>query len=215
MIDQILNIDAAAGLRKIPDNYVDIIFTDPPYVKDQWEDAYRLLSEHAPRILKPFGYLITYAPQMHLPGIIGILGDNLDYFWTVAQRNAGNRSCVVFSRKVMAMWKPILIYQKPPIRTPPRAFCDMVSGRKMKRYHMWGQSINETLNLLSRFAAPGAVVLDPFVGGGTNTLAAKLLGLHWIGMEIDPSVHAIALKRMEQTSLDTWAVGDEIVGVQA
>lgn len=210
MIDQILNIDAAEGLRQIKPASIDVIFTDPPYLKDTWEGAYRILSESAPKILKPSGYLITYAPQMNLPRIMSILGERLEYYWTVAQRNAGNRNCVVFSRKVMAMWKPILIYQKPPIHTPPRAFCDMVSGRRMKKYHQWGQSINETLALLTRFASPGAVVLDPYVGGGTNTLAAKLLGLHWIGMEIDPETHTIALKRMEQTLLDVGALSDEV-----
>lgn len=204
ILDTLSNIDATRGLRAIPDDTIDVIFTDPPYVKETWEEAYRTLAEAAPRILKPSGYLITYAPQMNLQGIMEILGGSLSYFWLVAQRNAGNKNCIIFSRKAMAMWKPILIYQKPPVQAPPRAFCDMVSGRKMKRYHMWGQSINETLALLSRFATPGAVVLDPYVGGGTNTLAAKLLGMHWIGMEIDPAAHAVALERMDQSPLDLW-----------
>ncbi|MBA3047441.1 site-specific DNA-methyltransferase [Patescibacteria group bacterium] len=41
-----------------------------------------------------------------------------------------------------------------------------------------------------------AVVLDPFVGSGTTALAAKKLGLHYIGVDINPEYVDIALKRL-------------------
>lgn len=43
---------------------------------------------------------------------------------------------------------------------------------------------------------PGDTVLDPFVGSGTSTLAAKRLGLNWIGFEINPEYYETACKRM-------------------
>ncbi len=39
-------------------------------------------------------------------------------------------------------------------------------------------------------------VLDPFVGSGTTTLAAKRLGLNWLGFEINEEFYKIAVDRM-------------------
>lgn len=79
---------------------------------------------------------------------------------------------------------------------------DVVQGQRPKRHHAWEQSIQETLHLLSRFAEPGAVVLDPFTGSGTNLLAVKLKGSHFLGSEIDPVTCEVARSRMQQAPLD-------------
>jgi DNA modification methylase len=41
------------------------------------------------------------------------------------------------------------------------------------------------------------VVLDPFCGSGTTCAAAKLLNRQYIGIEIDPEYHEIAVRRIE------------------
>jgi len=43
---------------------------------------------------------------------------------------------------------------------------------------------------------PGDIVFDPFLGSGTTTLAAKQLGLNYIGFEINPEYFKIAEDRM-------------------
>lgn len=203
-VNRVHCIDCRAGLAALADESVDIIFTDPPYLADLYTEAYGILAEQAPRVLRPGGWLITYAPQYHLPEIMQILGSSLQYWWIVAQLNQANANAVVYARYVMAMWKPILVYAKPPIERPPKAFCDMVSGKRQKRYHAWEQSIHEALHLLCRFARPGDLVVDPFAGSGTIPLAAKLLGLRYMGFEIDPDTHRVATERMQQTPLDLF-----------
>jgi site-specific DNA-methyltransferase (adenine-specific) len=195
-------MDCADGLSALPDGSVDLLFTDPPYLAAMYDKAYSVLAEQAPRVLRPGGWLITYAPQYHLPEIMQILGSSLQYWWTVAQLNQANANAVVYARHVMVMWKPILVYANPPTEQPPKAFCDMVSGKRQKRYHAWEQSIHEALHLLCRFTRPGDLVVDPFAGSGTIPLAAKLLGLRYMGFEIDPDTHRIATERMQQTPLD-------------
>ncbi|MDD3942289.1 MAG: DNA methyltransferase [Sphaerochaetaceae bacterium] len=204
-LNDIYNMDCNEGLQALASESVDIIFTDPPYLAAMYEQAYGILAEHGPRVLRPGGWLITYAPQYHLPKIMQILGSSLEYYWTVAQLNQSNANSVVYARYVMAMWKPILIYAKPPIERPPKAFCDLVAGKRMKAHHPWEQSIHEALHLLSRFAGPGCVVCDPFTGSGTVPLAAKLLGLNYIGFEIEPATYNGALERLQQTPLDLWS----------
>ena len=43
---------------------------------------------------------------------------------------------------------------------------------------------------------PGDVVLDPYAGSGTSLYAAKMLGLNYIGFEINPEYHKIASDRL-------------------
>lgn len=199
----ILNVDCKEGMNTIPPESIDVIFTDPPYISSEYGTAYSVLAAGAHRVLKPGGFLITYAAQYHLLDVMNLLGEHLEYFWICSQLNSGAKT-LIFSKNVMAGFKPILIYQKPPFRKPVHGFLDVMSGKRMKAYHQWEQSIHETLHLLSRFADPGDIVLDPFAGSGTNVLAAKLLGLDWIGMEIDPGVCSIARARMTQTNLDLF-----------
>ena len=68
------NIDCAIGMAGLPDESIDVIFTDPPYVGDQYEAAYQVLADHAARLLKPSGFLVTYAGQYHLDRVMQILG---------------------------------------------------------------------------------------------------------------------------------------------
>ncbi len=47
----------------------------------------------------------------------------------------------------------------------------------------------------------GQRVLDPFMGSGTTAVAARRLGRHFIGFEIDPDFHRIALARLADLGL--------------
>jgi DNA modification methylase len=195
-------LDCNKGMRRIDDESIDLIFTDPPYVKAQYRKAYLTLARHAKRILVPSGFLITYAPHYYLDEIMAILGRKLSWYWLVAQINQNEGILMVHQRRVLCGFKPILIYQKPPQEPPPLLFLDRITGRKAKAHHAWEQSIHEALHLLSRFTVPGNVVLDPFAGSGTTLLAAKLLGLEYIGFEIDLGTFQDAQSRLHQEPLD-------------
>jgi len=194
--------DCDEGMARMRSGSVDVIFTDPPYLADLYTEAYQVLARHAGRLLVPGGYLVTYCPQFHLPVILRILdGSGIAYFWLCAQLNSGAKT-IVWSRNAMCGWKPVVIYQKPPVSAPDQIFIDVLRGVRAKAFHPWQQSIHETLHLLSRLAAPGALVLDPFAGTGTNLVAAQLLGMHYHGFEIDPATCRIAQDRLTQRPLD-------------
>ena len=53
----------------------------------------------------------------------------------------------------------------------------------------------------------GDTVLDPFLGTGTTAIAAKRLGRHYIGVELDELYTKIACEKVEQQT-STSRVGD-------
>jgi len=62
-------------------------------------------------------------------------------------------------------------------------------------------------NIILRYSSPGDIVLDPFCGGGTTAVEAKLLGRRCIARDINPGAVILAKRNLSfstavQTSLD-------------
>lgn len=51
---------------------------------------------------------------------------------------------------------------------------------------------------------PGDIVLDPFLGTGTTAIAAKTLGRHFIGIDIDPQYADIANEKLQKVKETTF-----------
>ncbi|MGO9111648.1 MAG: DNA-methyltransferase [Thermoguttaceae bacterium] len=52
-------------------------------------------------------------------------------------------------------------------------------------------------HLILLTTAPGALVLDPFIGSGTTAIACRQLGRDFIGMEMNAEYFAIAERRLD------------------
>ena len=50
--------------------------------------------------------------------------------------------------------------------------------------------------LVDEATALGETILDPFLGSGTTAVAARKLGRHFLGFEIEPKYCAIAEERI-------------------
>lgn len=56
---------------------------------------------------------------------------------------------------------------------------------------------------------PGDIILDPFLGSGTTASVCRKLGRHFIGIEIDPTYCALAIKRAQRAAQDPRIQGYE------
>lgn len=67
------------------------------------------------------------------------------------------------------------------------------SGNKL---HPTQKPLSVLMQLIEAFSAPGDLVLDPFAGSASVLAAAKLLGRHYLGIELDAHYHAIGAQRL-------------------
>lgn len=214
-IDQIITGNAVElAERYVEPGSVDMIFTDPPYLKE-FLPLYGWLATEGVRAIKPGGYLFAYTGCEHLERVIILMaGKGLNYFWTDALTHAGGNPRMWY-KKLMVGYKPILVYTKgKPSRLVWRG--TLHKDERSKDFHKWGQGIGTAVKLIELLTDPGALVYDPFMGGGTTAAACKITGRHYIGFELDAEQATIARQRVQAQNaplitLDAgWAQGELI-----
>jgi len=160
--------------KKIPSNSVDAIITDPPY-SEKYSEDWRDLSRISKRILKPYGFLITYSGILNLNKVFKTLDKNLKFYWQFILLHSGTKQ-LINPRNIFCNYKPILVYQKEPFKRIHNKLDDLVigSGRE-KDKHPWQQAEKEIKSLIKNFTRPKDLILDPFAGSGTIPVACHKL----------------------------------------
>ena len=187
--------DCREATKEIPDNSIDLIFTDPPYDEASLP-LYRDLGIIAGRVLKNGGSLFTIAGHYALPQIFKYMEEipGLKY-WHILNVIHSGRPARLFHRHVVVGWKPLLWYVKgQKLRTHNYIRDTIISAQPDKILHEMEQSPVEAEHVISRltFAGPNEIVLDPFMGSGTTGIASIKLNRKFIGIEIDPKTFEVA-----------------------
>ncbi len=182
---------------EIADASVDLLFTDPPYLK-QAEHLWPALSEFAARVLKSDGMLIAYSGNICLPAAFDGLRQQLR-FWCSGSIFLPGAEGRLFTMCIWTRSKPLLFFVRHDF-TGPRAWFEnvYVSEHVQKDAHPWQQSIGCARYYIGRLTSPGDLVCDPFLGGGTTGVAAVELGRDFVGIEIDPVAMATAEARIRE-----------------
>ena len=197
LFDQIYTGDCRDLAAMIPDSSVDLICTDPPYLK-KYLPLYSWLGFEARRVLKPDGFLLVYAGNYWKNDIFCRLGATyLDYYYDFILVNGG-ASPVLWNRKIIARHKSILAYNQPGSKARPRTnVLSAFNGSKAdKRYHEWGQDENSARYFVDCFSQPGDLVVDFFCGGGTVPVVCQALDRRYLAFELDPEVAERARDRV-------------------
>jgi 16S rRNA G966 N2-methylase RsmD len=184
--------------KNIPNDSIDLIFTDPPYALESIP-IYVELGIVAQRILKPGGSLVTYVGHRIIPDVIHQMENSgLTYWWIIAVKLSGpfSRS---FDRGISIKWKPLLWFVKGEKRNAVDFMSDYIeSSAPEKVLHEWEQSTTEAEHIISRLTVENQIIFDPFTGSGTTGIAAINLRRKFIGTEKEPDKFKIVKARINK-----------------
>jgi hypothetical protein len=190
-----------SSCSRIPDGSVDAIVTDPPYSR-RFLHLYSDLAALASRVLKPGGFCFVMTGSYTLPEALPLLCPPLKFCWLLAAfyLDGCSRTEINFPFRIVNCWKPILFLRKPPVPKPSGGYRvdALVSKKREKHLHPWQQCELVFFELLRLYTEPGWLILDPMAGTGTTGSAAVKLGRRFIGVEVDPDIYQLAVKRLSQ-----------------
>jgi DNA modification methylase len=189
--------DARELAQAIPDESVDLIFTDPVY--DRIDD-YRWLAETGARVLREEGDALVWFDGRLLPSIVTALTEGgLQYqHQLILYRNSGpsRRLWMGHGKYISCLW----FFPPGKVRTQ-RETIDLVTSpfNCTNGYHKWQKSLQGVYRWLRDLASAGATIFDPFTGGGTVPAVCKMLGHRYLAFEIDPDAAEMARERVRNT----------------
>lgn len=183
----------------IPDNSIDLIFSDLPY-DSSGVKLYGQLAEIAQRVLKDGSFMCIYTGQYYLDQVMEEIknNSNLRYWWMLASK-LNHYHGLVFRRNIYSSWKPILIYLKGD---KPKYISDNMedfirSPEPKKTVYKFEQSISEAEFIVKNLSYPNSTILDVTCGSATSGAACLRLGdRYYIGIEKNWSVYLAARKRL-------------------
>ena len=153
----------------LPDESIDMIFSDPPYIKAQIE-TYKWIAEEAARLLKPGKFVALMCGGMALNNIMRWLDNaGLNFYWLYQLLMTSTGAGIVWKHgnnnvPISTRTKHVLVYSKGKSLARTATVGLYRAGGIDKRWHHWGQDIDSHRYYIDCFSEPGDLILDPMVG---------------------------------------------------
>ena len=230
-------------LRALPDNYADLIISDPPYSlnkdrefgkgaffesRDEWLAWCKLWLVEAKRILKPTGNLFVYAIHHHACFLQTYLYEidlvyRRQFIWFYENGFSRHKNAPA------CHYEPLLWFAhrndstfhviREPYKSEERLRHTITKNGKVWTPHPEGRQAGDvwlfptlagrrfanertehptqkplplSRRIVQHFSNPGEMVVVPFVGSGSECVAATESGRRFVGAEINPAYVDIA-----------------------
>lgn len=220
------NIDAMVGLSRIPDNSIDMIFTDPPYPVISGGSGTAgdgsptgILAKNDGKIFEHNNIDITdYAAELYRvltdPGHCYVM-TNFMNLWRFQEVLTGvgfqihnllvwHKTNTVANRWFMKNAEYILFLRKGKARgiyTPGAQTVIRMKGVPSKeRTHPTEKPVNLIREYIRASSLPFQTVLDPFAGTASAGVASIAEGRRFVGFEVDPAYHLSGNLRLSRAS---------------
>lgn len=210
-INQIIQGDCINFLRKIPNNSIDLIITDPPYgdnVAYGWNNKTIINNENplincqalteCYRILKKNSSIYIFTNWKHYPFLTEFL-----FRYTKFKI----RHLIVWKKHNFGLgwafrhqYELILVLEKGKPKYNLTNFSDVQTCSHInhnKENHPHQKPIDLIKKMIEHSSKRGDIILDPFCGSGNICIACKESGRKWIGIELDRGYVGVARKRLD------------------
>jgi len=219
-LNKVYCMDCIEFLKKLPDNSVDLIVTDPPYKLSQRYgtsvDADNLMSvstimvsmREFSRILKKGRFAVIFYDKRILPLLFQAVkytelryDDQIFLYrrWGNAHKRNGWMSCT----------DPIIIFKKgddkpfrPDHKVKTKHDTYTKSSPEKNSYNHPAQKPMEIItDIINQFSNKEELVCDPYMGSGTVAECSMNLSRKWIGCDNSKEYINITNKRLSQETL--------------
>lgn len=199
--------DCRTVLKSVPDDSIDLVLTDPPYLVGYRDRSGRSIRgdrtgewlqpafKEIYRVLKPGRYCVSF------------------YGWNRADEFLRAWRAVGFRPVAHLVWvksyassikivrrqhEQAYVLAKGRPDEPQRPVSDVLEWRYSGNpIHPTQKSEESLLPIIRAFSGPREIVLDPFCGSGSTLTAAKRAHRRFIGIEIDPEYYRAAKEHLE------------------
>jgi DNA modification methylase len=208
--------DGVAWLESLPDDYLDGIFTDPPWGSgpdihgpEVWLDLLERMVRAAERVVRPQGHIMLWYGLAKIDSVLRVvLGAtklHLNAILTVEYLAPSSFIAKYYQVDF------VLVFGRRK-HNPPygRPYCKMVykvvsransADYKLSLLHPCARNVVTVGHILRDWFAPGMRIADPFAGTDTTGYQARRLGLECWSWEVDPVTYRLALERHKQMDL--------------
>jgi adenine-specific DNA-methyltransferase len=205
-INEVFQGDCTRVLKQLPDGFVDLVVTDPPYGVRYQDSKGRKIANDGDlssilgaftdlyRVLKPDSVCISFYGW-----------GQVDAFFR-AWRRAGFRPVghIVWvkeyasrTRYVHYRHEQAYVLAKGSPKMPEQPIDDIqpwvYSGNQD---HPTQKAVRILTPIIEAFSQPGQLVLDPFAGSGSTLVAAAISGRRYLGVELEQNYCRVACERL-------------------
>lgn len=219
-INKIYNECCLETMRRMDDDSIDCILTDPPFFmpavhyqsRISWGRCYGDLSilgefflnitKEFKRILKPSGHLLVYCNDQSYPVFYPVAYGMWEYtralIWDKTRVGLGKIFRHQYEMILWASDKGAGVYNDCKLHTNVLKYAPTLSKN---RKHPVEKPVDMLKELLTILTKENDIVYDAFVGGGSTIIAATQLKRSFVGSEINDKYCQLAKKRIQDEEL--------------
>jgi len=233
-INKVYNIDCLVGLKKMKDESVDLIFTDPPYfqyraknvkglknhkdVVTEFEfDLYKTEEEYLAfleevvaecfRVAKPGAAGYLFCGDDFVSYINKIIEKTGFQFRKVIHWHKTNPFPAIYTRKMYSNSMELIVhFSKGTPKTWNHKEVNKMHNfietpicmGKERKSHKTQKPLKVCIPFIEISSNEGDLILDPFMGSGSTSVAAQKLGRYYIGFERSKEYCDIIKERLRE-----------------
>ena len=201
-LNRLYNENCLKTMKRIPDKFVDLLLTDPPYAigmnydtyEDTEENWFALMADFIPEARRIAKMVIMPSCQIRF---LEWIYKNHPPDWLLCwyKGSVGHNSYIGFND-----WEPHLVYGRVHNKMNMHDYFQTKSSPKLgTNDHPCPKPMEWAKWLIIKATKPNEIVYDPFSGSGVTLQVAKFSKRQWIGSEISKKYCTDAINNINQT----------------